>query len=465
MKTVAALLLACLSVATAAPSLLGHGIALAGPATGPNSLVGPSNGPSALAGPVVGPSRLSGAVDLGAVVSGAVAGPSASFPASVPAPPSSDTDTHLSVWDPSDSDLSALLVSVLVNIIFLFIKRSTSKNTTYLFYHCNVRTRSCVGRSHRRPGSPRRSHRPGCPDRRPSWCDPRWSARARSDQRTLCLCLNHLILSSVLLLVWGTQASVWPYHHGGSSSSHEGAVIVNGDHASHLHRQDGYVVGTLARHPIVVAGPNQLPSAVIGPSQGPVLVQGPQQGSVAVVGPTDGGARVIGPNSGGAAIIGPSSGGAQVVGPNAGGATIVGPGGGRIIAPAHGPATIIGPTHGGATIVGPTDGGARVVGPVDRGATIVGPRGSRRHGDRSQIDGLHHRRRCSPSSRRRLHRRRRGQQSPQLALGLAGPLGGTQGGAPPEPRGHPADLHPVAAQDRLLQRFREQIRCRYRRVL
>lgn len=72
--------LAVLGVASAAPSLIpggyGHGAALAGPATGPNSLIGPSNGPNALAGPTIGPTRISGAVDLGAVVTGAVAAPS-----------------------------------------------------------------------------------------------------------------------------------------------------------------------------------------------------------------------------------------------------------------------------------------------------------------------------------------------------------------------------------------------------
>lgn len=74
---VAILLVAALSVATAAPSAyLGHGAALAGPILGPATLTGPVNGPSALAGPVIGPARLSGAVDGGAVVTGAVAGPS-----------------------------------------------------------------------------------------------------------------------------------------------------------------------------------------------------------------------------------------------------------------------------------------------------------------------------------------------------------------------------------------------------
>ncbi|CAB0033971.1 unnamed protein product [Trichogramma brassicae] len=53
----------------------GHGAALAGPHTGPNTLVGPSNGPNHLAGPHIGPSSLSGAVDHGAHVSGAIAGP------------------------------------------------------------------------------------------------------------------------------------------------------------------------------------------------------------------------------------------------------------------------------------------------------------------------------------------------------------------------------------------------------
>ncbi|XP_011169102.3 tetra-peptide repeat homeobox protein 1 [Solenopsis invicta] len=74
---VAILLVAALSVATAAPSgYLGHGAALAGPILGPAALAGPINGPSALAGPVVGPARISGAVDGGAVVTGSVAGPS-----------------------------------------------------------------------------------------------------------------------------------------------------------------------------------------------------------------------------------------------------------------------------------------------------------------------------------------------------------------------------------------------------
>ncbi|KMQ97141.1 dirigent protein 10-like protein [Lasius niger] len=76
-SSIAILLAATLSMATAAPSgYLGLGAALAGPILGPATLAGPANGPSVLAGPVVGPARISGAVDGGAVVTGAVAGPS-----------------------------------------------------------------------------------------------------------------------------------------------------------------------------------------------------------------------------------------------------------------------------------------------------------------------------------------------------------------------------------------------------